>query len=59
LSQRAAIRLRRRFKIKFRDIAERGRPKYPGEVSAAIAAKRLRAVIEKQQLMQRRKKAGG
>lgn len=56
MSQRAAIRMRRRFKIKFRDIARLGRPIYPGEVSAGIAARRLRAVIEKQQLMQRRKK---
>lgn len=56
MSQRAAIRQRRRFKIRFRDIAKLGRPKYPSEISAEKASRRMRAVIEKQQLMRSRKK---
>lgn len=56
MSQRAAIRLRKRFEIKFRDLARIGRPRYPGEVSADKARRREMMKIEKQQLMQRRKK---
>lgn len=56
MSQRAAIRLRKRFKIKFRDIARIGRRIYPKEISSQKARHREQLKIEKQQLMQRRKK---
>jgi hypothetical protein len=59
MSQKAAMRLRRRFKINFRDLAKRGRPKYPRPVSLEKAAKRLRDLITKQQLMKNRKKKAG
>jgi len=50
------MRLRRRFKINFRDIALRGRPVYPKPVSVEKAARRLRALIEKEQKMKRKSK---
>lgn len=56
MSQRAAIRLRRRFKIKFRDLNKLGRPRYPREISAEKARHRELLKIEKQQNMQHRKK---
>lgn len=57
MSQRAGIRLRKRFKIKFRDIARLGRPAYPRAISAEKATRRMQDVIMKQQLMRSRKKA--
>lgn len=59
MSQRAAIRMRRRFAIKFRDVARVGRRIYPKAISAEKAANRMRSVIEKQQLMRSRKSRKG
>jgi hypothetical protein len=55
MSQAAAIRVRKRFAIKFRDVAVRGRSIFPKSVSAEKSAARLRSVIEKQQKMSRKK----
>lgn len=59
MSQKAAMRLRKRFEIKFRDIARIGRPSYPKAISSEKAARRMRSVIEKQQLMRQRKSKKG
>lgn len=59
MSQRASIRLRKRFEIKFRDVAHLGRPMYPKAISAEKASRRMRSVIEKQQLMRSRKSNKG
>lgn len=59
MSQKAAMRMRRRFEIKFRDVARIGRPVYPRSVSSDKAARRMRAVVEKQQLMRSRKSKKG
>lgn len=56
MSQGPAKRLRRRFQIKFRDQAQRGRPIYPRSISVDKAARRLRDLITKQSLMRSRKK---
>lgn len=56
MSQRAAIHLRRRFNIKFRDVAKLGRSIFPSEISADKARRREILKIEKQRQMQRRKK---
>lgn len=57
MSQRAAIRLRRRFQIKFRDVASRGRSVFPKALSVEKAAARLHRLIDKQQKMRQRKKS--
>lgn len=59
MSQKAAMRLRKRFEIKFRDIARVGRPVYPKAISSEKAARRLHAVVSKQQLMRSRKSKKG
>lgn len=56
MSQRAAIRRRRQWSIKFRHLAPIGRPVYTREVSVDKARRRLNALIEKQQRMSQRKK---
>lgn len=57
MTQAAAIRMRKRFAIKFRDVAVRGRSVFPKAVSADKAAARMRRVIENQQKMARKKRA--
>lgn len=47
MSQRAAIRMRKRFAIKFRDVASRGRSVFPKAVSIEKAAARLSRLVEK------------
>lgn len=59
MSQKAAMRMRRRFEIKFRDVARIGRPIFARSVSSDKAARRMRSVIEKQQLMRSRKSKKG
>lgn len=58
MSQKAAMRNRRRFSIKFRDVALLGRPVFARSVSVDKASRRLRALVEKQRAMQSRKKKG-
>ena len=55
MSQRAAIRRRKQWGIKFRHLAKIGRPVYAREVSTDKARRRLMQLIEKQKLMQQRK----
>lgn len=56
MSQKSAIRTRKRFAIKFRDQAKRGRSIFPKAVSAEKSAARMRRTIENQQKMARKKK---
>lgn len=56
MRQAAAIRMRKRFGIKFRDVAKRGRSVFPKSISAEKSAARTRRVIENQQKTARKKK---
>lgn len=56
MSQAAAIRARKRFAIKFRHVAKRGRSVFPKALSAEKSAARMRRVIDKQQKMARKAK---
>lgn len=55
MSQASAIRTRKRFAIKFRDVAKRGRSVFPKALSAEKSAARMRRTIDKQQKMARKK----
>lgn len=56
MSQRAAIRRRRQWANNFRHLAKIGRPRYPREVTVEKARQRLFKLVEKQKVMQQRKK---
>ena len=55
MSQAAAIRNRKRQANGYAHVAKRGRPKYPGPVSADKARIRQERLVLKQQVMRMRK----
>lgn len=57
MSQQAAIRARKRWAIKFRNVAKLGRRIYPKPVARDIASQRLAAQIEREQRMRQRAKS--